>query len=224
MSHDDPLVAPEYAHVDPELLRTCPPALVNSCAFDTFCHAVESCWSKQSTPRARALATKALRLVTEALTRDLGAMSGENRVRLAQAATLGGQAINLTRTTAAHAFSYSLTARFGVPHGVACLLNLMWLIDHNVEQCAADVDLTPINAAVRTLAAALCSSQENVRPSDVIRAMLVRGGFSERLRDYGIGSADVPALVDAGLASNRAANNPVAIDRGFAIEQLAALV
>lgn len=224
MSLDDPSVAPEYALVDPELLRTCPPPLAYSCAFDTFCHSVESCWSKRSTPRSRALAATALRLVTEALTRDLGAMSDENRLQLARAATLGGKAINLTRTTAAHAFSYSLTARFGVPHGVACLLNLLWLIDHNVEKCAPDVDLTPLRAAVRTLAPALGASRETARPSDVIRAMLARGGFSERLRDYGVGSADVPTIVDAGLASNRAANNPIAIDRDFAIERLVALV
>ena len=40
-----------------------------------------------------------------------------------------GQAIQMTRTTAAHAMSYQLTKRLGIPHGDACALTLpfLWL-------------------------------------------------------------------------------------------------
>jgi alcohol dehydrogenase class IV len=223
MSLDDPVVAPQYALVDPELLRTCPTRLSYSCAFDTFCHAVESYWSKRSTPHSRMLAYDALRGVVDVLTHDLSVMGDEERARLAEAATHGGQAIDLTRTTSAHAFSYRLTARFNVPHGVACMLNLLWLIDYNLEHVAS-VDPTPIRESLRTLTAALRPSQQVANPSDAIRAMLSRSGFPDHLRCYGVSSGDVPDLVDAGLASSRSENNPVSIDREFAIERLSALL
>lgn len=39
-----------------------------------------------------------------------------------EGANLAGQAINITRTTAPHAMSYTLTSKFGYPHGHAVAL------------------------------------------------------------------------------------------------------
>jgi alcohol dehydrogenase class IV len=198
-SLDHETVRPECAIVDPELLGTCPVRLRYACAFDALCHAVESYWSTRATDRSRALALAALDdLVGVLSTVDLGDASPSDLWRLATAATTAGQAIDVTRTTAAHAFSYRLTSRFGVVHGVACLLNLCWLADHNLD---GSDDLGPLREALAPLG--------GHRPGDGLRALLHRGGYGSRLRDHGVRPDDIPDLVRSGLASTRAAGNPV---------------
>ncbi|QFZ19547.1 phosphonoacetaldehyde reductase [Saccharothrix syringae] len=215
MSLDHPAVAPEYALVDPELLRTCPARLVRSCALDALCHAVESHWSRRSTAASRRLALRALEGVLTAL--GGGATGDERLAALAAAATTAGQAIDLTRTTAAHAFSYRLTARFGVPHGVACALNLIWLFEHHLEHRRVRDDLSAVTAAFRR-------SHPGEPVPSALRALLTGAGFPDRMSGYGVRPADVADLVDAGLASGRARNNPVEVARDQAVRRLSAML
>ena len=44
------------------------------------------------------------------------------RMAMARAAHLAGKAINISKTTAPHAVSYTITTRYGVPHGAAVAL------------------------------------------------------------------------------------------------------
>ena len=46
------------------------------------------------------------------------------REAMMKGANLAGKAINIAKTTAPHALSYSLTIRFGIPHGHAVALML----------------------------------------------------------------------------------------------------
>ncbi|PWI49306.1 hypothetical protein CEE45_01870 [Candidatus Heimdallarchaeota archaeon B3_Heim] len=51
--------------------------------------------------------------------------------RLAKAAHYAGKAINITKTTAAHTFSYPFTTYFDIPHGPAVSLTIGELILYN---------------------------------------------------------------------------------------------
>ncbi|HEY0167690.1 MAG TPA: phosphonoacetaldehyde reductase [Jatrophihabitans sp.] len=197
-SLDHASVRPDTALIDPELLATCPLALRYSCAFDALCHAVESFWSTRATPESQDLALRALRAVISVLDGSIRAPGPSDYLQLAIGATTAGRAIDLTRTTAAHAFSYRLTADFGVPHGVACLLNLRWLLDYNL----ARGDFPELSMLF---------------PSDGVGAgqlagWLADGGFGVRLGDYGVRAADLADLVAAGLGSGRVAGNPRPLD------------
>jgi alcohol dehydrogenase class IV len=128
LSLDGATVTADTAIIDPTLARTCSPHQTWVCAFDAFAHALESLWSTRSTAASRANSGAALALLVPVL-RDAGAVpTAYERNRLAEAALLAGRAIDVTRTTAAHAFAYPLTARHGVEHGLACALNLSWLL------------------------------------------------------------------------------------------------
>jgi alcohol dehydrogenase len=50
---------------------------------------------------------------------------------MAQSATLAGLAISQSKTAIAHSLSYSVTAHFGVPHGLACSFTLPELLRQN---------------------------------------------------------------------------------------------
>lgn len=75
------------------------------CAFDAYAQAVESLWAKGATDESRSYALKAIDLMEK----------GEQLL----GSYWAGRAIDISRTTAAHAFSYYMTATYGIPHGEA---------------------------------------------------------------------------------------------------------
>jgi alcohol dehydrogenase class IV len=124
------------------------------------------------------------------------------------AATRAGLAIERTRTTAAHAFAYPLTARFGVRHGLACALNLVWLLPLTADVLARECqDPRGVAFVARRLAEIRAVLGED--PGAAIAGLLEAGGYSPWLSDHGVQEEDLPALVRAGLAANRATNGPV---------------
>ena len=70
---------------------------------------------------------------------------------MAYAANLAGKAINISRTTAAHALSYKITSEYGIPHGLACAITIAKLIelnsqiDNNTNQDKRGVDFVVEN-------------------------------------------------------------------------------
>ena len=53
-----------------------------------------------------------------------GKASKEESQVFIEAANLAGQAINISKTTSAHAFSYTFTSKYSIPHGLAVWLTL----------------------------------------------------------------------------------------------------
>lgn len=211
-SFDHPLAAATLSVVDPELTATCPREVVTSCAADALCHAVESLWARRSTPGSRADALRALRGLTALTAEQIRDNDRAVRERLARAALDAGAAINVTRTTAAHAFAYPLTRRHGVPHGVACLLNLRWVYAYNTRRLDAYCEDPRGTAHVRAQLDAVASAcRTDVAGVPVHLAGLLSDlGWSPHLSDYGVSSDDVAGFVGAGLgATARASNNPV---------------
>lgn len=204
-------VRAEVALVDPERTTTCPPEVTYPAAFDAFAHAVESLWSRRATPGSARLAAAALAELARLTGEHLHTPSPRQRHRLAHAAARAGQAIDLTRTTAAHAFSYWLTSEHGIPHGTACALNLVWLSAYNTTH-ATDSERPRLRAVHAVL---------GDRPQHAIADRLVRAGISPRLRDHGLRAADIDTFVDAGLGNpSRADHNPVALRRDAVREEV----
>lgn len=190
-SLDHPSVRADLAVVDPVLARTCPADVAHSAALDALCHAVESLWALRSTVESRVLAMAAL-----------GTTDG------VWAAIRAGLAIERTRTTAAHAFAYPLTARHGVRHGLACALNLVWLLPLTAELVARECQDPRGVAFVRRRLADIRAALGD-DPAAAVAARIEAGGFSPWLSDHGVREADLPGLVTAALGANRAANGPV---------------
>lgn len=105
MSADDVRYLPTDVILIPEFTRTQSPYQRASTEFDAYAQAVESLWAVGATDESRAYAQKALDLMA----------NGEQML----GSYWAGRAIDISRTTAAHAFSYYMTATYGVPHGAA---------------------------------------------------------------------------------------------------------
>lgn len=119
LSVSHPSLRPAYTILDPEFVRALPDHLARETALDALSHSVESLWSRGATEASRDFACAALRLVTTGLA---PALEGDPPARgqLLMAAHLAGRAIEISKTTAAHALSYALTQEHRVPHGLAC--------------------------------------------------------------------------------------------------------
>ena len=57
----------------------------------------------------------------------------DNLTNLAKASNFSGKAINIAKTTAAHAMSYVLTGKYGIPHGQAVMILLPHVYEFNAQ-------------------------------------------------------------------------------------------
>lgn len=129
LSLSHPNLKPSLALVDPELTRSVPSSVTLETGLDALNQALESVWNKNTTTKSYSFAWKSVALILPFLSSAV--KNGEDlhlRTSLSLGATLAGMAIDITRTSLCHSISYPLTARFGVPHGVACSFPLMAVI------------------------------------------------------------------------------------------------
>lgn len=118
-------VKPKFAILDPNLTLSLPTQDTLYPALDALSHALESLWNINRTNISQAHATEAIDKICENLPQVLAQPKNIiARKALQQASTLAGLAISQTKTAIAHAISYPLTVKYGVPHGLACSFTL----------------------------------------------------------------------------------------------------
>lgn len=122
-SVEHPGLLPDEVLLCPDLLASLPLYQKKATVLDALCHAVESYWSVGSTKESRDMAGRAAGLILGNLE---GYLDGSRSVswQIMAAAHLAGRAINISKTTAAHAMSYKLTSMYGLPHGHAAAVCL----------------------------------------------------------------------------------------------------
>lgn len=124
-------IYPSVALLCPELTLTLPYKQTLFTGLDTISHALESIWNVNQTPFSLLYATKALELACTHLPITLATPDNlESRQQMQLASTYAGIAISQTKTAIAHAISYPLTLKLGVPHGLAagfCLESIIGL-------------------------------------------------------------------------------------------------
>lgn len=116
-SIDFPEIRPSHVLLLPSLSASLPNYQRLSTNFDAYAQAVESLWAKGATEESKAYAQKALAYM------DTGDWP--------QGAYWAGRAIDISRTTAAHAFSYYLTSHYGIPHGHAVYMVFEYICRNN---------------------------------------------------------------------------------------------
>lgn len=193
--------------LDAEMIRRLPRAIAASTGVDTLCHAIECYISAKANPFSDLFALQALRLVfanLEAACDDPDALDAKEK--MLQAAFYGGVAITCSGTTAVHALSYPLGGRYHIPHGVANAMMLMPVMTFNLPACGA------------RLARVYDAVGPGTAQSEAEKAQWVLGEMDRMVRHldiptslapYGVTEADLPALVEAGMAVQRLlVNNP----------------
>lgn len=193
-SIDDPRILPDEAIVDPALTATMPPALTAITGLDALVHAFETMIGVHATDAARRHATHALRLIGRHLLPAITSPTALDRAALALAATHAGLGLATSRSAAAHALSYTLTARHGVPHGLAV----------GLLACA----LMPLQRRLAPAAAAAAEAAL-AHPLDALVAeATARVALPATLDAYGVTPDQLAGLAHDAARSIRLQNNP----------------
>ena len=122
---DDQLVA-EYAVVDPDLLISCPPALIAANGMDALTQLMESYTSLRANPMTNALAVSGLRAARDGLLAWYDNANAEPevteaaRTKMAYASMLSGITLAQVGLGSVHGLASPLGAFFPIPHGVVC--------------------------------------------------------------------------------------------------------
>lgn len=159
-------------------------------ALNALAHAAEALYAgplEDATVGARAIGRDLPAVV--AAPRDLAA-----RRRLLEGAMHAGRALGERGLFLGHALAQALGGRYGLPHGAMNALTLPPALRFN-ESVVPD--------AIAELGAALDSAAPAARVEELARL----GGF-ERLRDFGVPEAELPALAVEAAARPGARANP----------------
>ncbi|MCR4604498.1 MAG: iron-containing alcohol dehydrogenase, partial [Eubacterium sp.] len=114
-------VVPEYLLFEPKFLVSLPEYQKKSTLADALCQCIESIWAKGATEESTEYAMEGLSLIYENMLRYLRG-DIESFPAIQRGAYLSGRAINISKTTAAHALSYKMSSDFNIAHGHAVLM------------------------------------------------------------------------------------------------------
>lgn len=163
-------------------------AYLTACTgFDAVAQAIESYWAKGANDESHTYSLRALELLWKQLPLLVKSSSEELRDQVAEGAYWAGRAINISKTTAPHAFSYEFTSRYGYPHGHAVALTFPFFLRINGTE-----------ELYRVL---------GVAPNDAIQKMeeyIVSLGLSLHLSP----EIDIPATLQQ-VNMQRLGNNPI---------------
>ena len=118
---------PEFKIIDSSLSHSMPTKLQATCGFDALSQSVESYWSIKSSDESRRYSLEAIKLIINNFKKSINGDLDSKR-NMAKAANFSGKAINISKTTAAHAISYPLTIHYNIPHGHAVALTLGYFL------------------------------------------------------------------------------------------------
>ncbi len=210
--------------LDPGLTTSATPYQRATSGIDAVAQAIESLWATGATDRSRAFARRALRLLVPAIGPYVDEPASPTAAgMMAIGSHLAGRAIDISKTTAAHALSYGLTKRFGVSHGHAVALTLGAFLDLHAQ--AEPSHLQPSvdparHAEAMASIASLLGAEHPEGAAEAFRAMLDRTELTQGLRAVGAEAPEDRAVLAGAVNAERLGNNPVAFDHAGLIEVL----
>lgn len=205
-------IIPNYAILEPTVLMTLPLYQKKCTVLDALCQGIESWWSINSTDESKVYSRQAVKLIfdnIESYIFDAADLRVADNIM--RAANFAGKAINITQTTAPHAFSYKLTSLYGLPHGhaVAVCLPAIWnyMLDHP-QKCIDTRGTEYLQGVFHDIAQTLdCSTPQEavVYFRDLLQRMEMKYPVTtDRESDLAILTTSVNPV--------RLKNNPVALD------------
>lgn len=192
---------PDYAVIYPELTYNQSPYVTACAGFDALAQAIEAYWNKNATPESDEYALTAMKLIYPSLPVVVNAPTPEARDNMAEGAYWAGRAINITKTTAPHAFSYPFTAHYGIPHGHAVSMVFSIIAEINLNKGS-------IPKEKRLIIHNLFGTDGDIERDS--RAYIESLGLDIPSKEYDLG-----LILDC-ISIERLSNNPVEISKPMA--------
>lgn len=181
-----------FAIVDPELMRTVPPAFTAYQGFDTLFHCTEGYISCVANPMSRMVGRTAIEHVGKYLARAVRDGSDmEARSGMAFANTLGGYSMVASSCTGEHSLEHAMSAfHEGLPHGAGLIMISLAYYKYFIDRHVCDdrfIDMA------RFLGKADANSPEDFLTA-LAELQAACGVADLKMSDYGITAEELPAL------------------------------
>lgn len=203
-------IIPNYAILEPSVLKTLPVYQKKCTVLDALCQGMESWWSVNSDLESQEYSKAAIETIIKYGDEYIFENTDESAEKMMLAANLAGRAINITQTTAAHAMSYKLTSLYGIPHGHAvavCFAPLWRYMQENTALCIDGRGEKHLKSVFDGISHALGADSPS-GGSDIFEAILARWEIKAPVSDCLLG--DMETLC-ASVNPVRLKNNPVGL-------------
>lgn len=201
-----PTLLPDFVVLDPLLTESASPYQKATSVIDAIAQAVESLWARGATASSRAFAHTALAELVGSAEAFVGGHSSAAESS-ARGSHLAGRAIDVSKTTGAHAFAYGLTKRHGLSHGHAVATTLGAFARFHAAEAARGRGATDLAADLDRIAATIGAAGAG-QVGDRLDAIAASLGLELRLGALGVPRGDLPVMARA-VNQERLANNPV---------------
>ena len=205
-------VLPDYAVLEPSVLKTLPLYQKKCTMMDALCQGIESWWSVNSMEESYEYSRKTVELIMANWRKYIFENDDEAAAQIMLAANYGGRAINITQTTAAHAFSYKITSLYKLPHGhaVAVGLPVIWeYMLENMNKCIDNRGQEYIKDIFNQISQAIgCQTPKDA--ISLLRQMMVDMDLSNPVS---INRDEELLLLSSSVNPIRLKNNPIEIDK-----------
>ncbi|MFL6196126.1 MAG: iron-containing alcohol dehydrogenase family protein [Thermoanaerobaculia bacterium] len=190
---------PDWAVVDPELLRTLPGRLVAWTGMDALTHALEAATGRRANPVSDTLAADAASLLFRYLRRAAEDIEGDAEAREAvmRASTLAGLAFGNADVAAVHCLSETLGGRYDLPHGLANAALLRPVLEYNLPATRDKL------AALATAAGLGATAEDLLKAVEDLLDALDIPGFPA----FGIPREDHPWIAERAAQNGSNASN-----------------
>ncbi|MPZ59977.1 MAG: iron-containing alcohol dehydrogenase [Propionibacteriales bacterium] len=207
-----PVLRPDVAILDPALTLSGTPYQRATSGIDAVSQAIESLWAVGATDESRRHARAALRMLMPAIEAFVNAPTNDSARAMAIGSHLAGRAIDISKTTVAHALSYAITKEYGVSHGHAVALTLPAFIEHHATAKPTDlqssVDPAHHAAALRSVFQAL-DAPDGAQASQNFVDLGRRLGLPMQLTRVGISTEPQIEALASRVNVERLGNNPM---------------
>jgi alcohol dehydrogenase len=181
--------------------------------IDAFCQSIESYWSINSTEESLKYSLSSLKLILKYLPKAVNENCRIAKKNMIYASYLAGKAINISKTTGAHALSYFLTSNYNIPHGQAVALTIAEWYSFNISNKVNIVDKRGLNYYNNKMKIMnLLFSKNDDKILESIKKFIKKCNLSVRLSDFNIDKKHLSDLIN-NVNLQRLSNNPVAIDK-----------
>ena len=218
-----PVLRPDVVVLDPSLTLSGSRYQRATSGIDAVAQAIESMWAVGATEASRRWARHALGLLLPAIETFVKEPDAGSARAMAIGSHLAGRAIDISKTTAAHALSYGITKRYGISHGHAVALSLGGFIEAHSDAETFRLRTEVDRARHEHIMA------EVKRPLGAGSGAQAREHFNALLKRIGLIPVPLPAASDVAeecrrvvgaVNVERLSNNPIVFDES----ELAALV
>ncbi len=207
LSVSDDAILPQVVILDPSLLETLPSYQRRATMMDALCHAIESFWSVGGTDLSRAYAMEAIHYIMLNIEGYL-ANDAKANAQMLECAYRAGKAINISRTTGAHAMAYKLTTKYQLAHGhaVGLCLEKLWIymkdrVKKHPKECI-------LSGGAEELMSRLAQLEEELKIADFSQILLRLGLHAPNVKV----DDDLLKELSATVNVERLTNNPMKLD------------